>query len=253
MRRWIKGQCQYGLQVTPGDLKTRQLESGSTPVLALPHSRQGKKETMCRSATERGGPRRCPGNKKSKTGSAPISSSSAPEVTPIVWGAGDGKYHAEDAPQIPDRARLGLQNWENRDGYRVNITRYEHKGQKYEIMHRYGPAEPEKEAEDVSSIADSPKWASDYDRPVTPKVDQFLEENADKGPWPGPPPKKGAKRAPKDVADMGTKTNPWPIPPWSMSGHQKADHDYEQPLGVGIDDTKQAVKGWVKDKLAGRS
>lgn len=86
-----------------------------------------------------------------------------------------------------------------------------------------------------------------------PLTDKFLEENADKGPWPGPPPKKGAPRIKGPGGDIGTKKNPWPKPPWDMTENQKFDHNYDQPVGVGAKDKAQAAKGWVKDKLAGRS
>ena len=200
---------------------------------------------MCRSKADGG--RRCSGH-----GPVQAEPSSGQEVTQHVWGDADGKYHAEDAPQIPDGAKLGLQNWENRDGFRVNVTRYEHKGVKHEILHRYGPADPTKEALDKSSVEGMAHWASDYDRPAMPLTDKFLEDNADKGPWPeyhG----KGAPRTHGTDGDMGTRENPWPNAPWDMSPGQKADHDYEQPVGVGVRDTEQAVKGWLKGKLAGRT
>ena len=53
--------------------------------------------------------------------------------------------------------------------------------------------------------------------------------------------------------DMGTRANPWPNAPWDMSPGQKHDYDYETPYGVGARDKEQAVKGWVKDKLTGRT
>lgn len=208
---------------------------------------------MCRTKAEGG--RRCPGSGSGGGGSArgagSASSSDRPDdVTQIVWGDGDGSYDAQAAPQIPRGAQLGLQNWENRDGYRVNITRYEHKGRKYEILHRYGPAEPDKEAEDVSSIAGYAKWASE----LTP-VDKWMEERADKGPWPGPPPGKGDPQTKGLDADMGTKRNPWPKPPWDMTSNQRHDHDYDDVAsGVNIwPDKVQAAGGWVRDKLAGRT
>jgi hypothetical protein len=64
---------------------------------------------------------------------------------------------------------------------------------------------------------------------------------------------KGKPRSGVEDSDTTKPGNPWPKPTWTMTPTQKADHDYDQPAFVGLSDTGQRMRGYLKDKLAGRS